>query len=208
MRTKAYTFRKGQLSKTAHIKSSIDSLSQARRRKLKLSLLLVLAMCPFMLSCTGQIPGSFRYLQQVEAFSNSQKVNTKIDLLWVVDNSSSMDVSQQKLRAGFQSFANKYLKPTWDIRIAVITTDTYISNSAYANYRQSTIPGSIGYISSYISSRLATFVNPTWNTNLVNLTTGAFDNGLKYNELTPSWTTSYSRLLAGFHDGHRNLPLP
>jgi len=55
--------------------------------------------------CTSQIPGSFRFLQQEQKFASQQKINTKIDLLWVVDNSASMDVSQQKLRDGFSGFA-------------------------------------------------------------------------------------------------------
>lgn len=152
-------------------------------------------------ACTGQIPGSFRYLQQEEAFSSQQDINTKIDLLWVVDNSSSMDVSQQKLRAGFQSFANKYMKPTWDIRVAVITTDTYIANSAYSTYLSTVVPGSVGYISPYVSGRLGTFVNPSWDSTLINLTTGAMDHGVRYNDLAPLWGNLYAQLLPGYHDG-------
>jgi hypothetical protein len=61
-------------------------------------------------------------------------VNTKIDMLWVVDNSASMDVSQAKLRQGFASFAAKYMKTYWDIRIGVISTDVYLANPAFNNY--------------------------------------------------------------------------
>lgn len=151
--------------------------------------------------CTGQIPGSFRYIQQVQSFSSQQDVNTKLDLLWVVDNSSSMDVSQSKLRAGFQSFANKYMQPTWDIRVAVITTDTYLANPAFSTYLSTVVPGSVGYISTYISSRLGTFQNPSWNPNLINPSTGAMDTGVKYGELIPLWGPNYARLLPGYHDG-------
>ncbi|MEO5969946.1 MAG: hypothetical protein ABIQ95_08460, partial [Bdellovibrionia bacterium] len=73
----------------------------------------------FLTACTGQLNGSFRFLQQTQNFNSRQDVNTKIDLLWVIDNSSSMDVSQQKIRNGFNAFAAKYLLPTWDIRTAV-----------------------------------------------------------------------------------------
>lgn len=176
--------------------------SQGRSPVFNKSLPAALVLCAFSLSaCTGQIPGSFRYIQQTESFNNEQSVNTKIDLLWVVDNSSSMDVSQQKLRAGFQSFANKYMKPTWDIRVAVITTDTYIANPAYATYLSTVVPGSVGYISTYISGRLGTFVNPSWDTSLINLATGAMGHGVRYNDLAPLWGSSYAQLLAGFHDG-------
>ena len=84
--------------------------------------------------CTQNIPEAYHYQQQEEYFGASAKVNTKIDLLWVIDNSASMDSSQEKLRNGFASFATKYLKPTWDIRLAVITTDTFLANSAFQTY--------------------------------------------------------------------------
>jgi len=93
------------------------------------------------MSCTEQIPEAFRYLQQEERFAVAQKMNTKVDLLFVVDNSASMDATQEKLRNGFTSFASEYLKTTWDIRLAVITTDTYLANNAFSGYLARTIPG-------------------------------------------------------------------
>ncbi len=151
--------------------------------------------------CTGQLPGSFRLAQQEQTFSSTQDINTKIDLLWVVDNSASMDVAQEKLRAGMTGFAQKYMKPTWDIRIAVITTDTYMADPGFTNYLNTVIPGTTGWKSNYIYSRIATFVNPSWNPTLVNLTTGKFDSGLKYGELVPLWGSTFGQLLAGNHDG-------
>lgn len=152
-------------------------------------------------ACTGQLPNSFRYLQQEQSFTSQQEVNTKIDLLWVVDNSASMDVAQSKLRVGFEGFARKYMQPTWDIRVAVITTDTYMAHSAFSGYLAQTISGSIGWKSTHIYNRLSTFENPSWNPTLVNLTTGFFDSGIKYGELVPLWGADYARLLPGIHDG-------
>ena len=63
--------------------------------------------------CTGQIPNSFRFNQAIQTFSSTSNVNTKIDLLWVVDNSASMDVSQQKLRNGISGFATIKYKITY-----------------------------------------------------------------------------------------------
>jgi hypothetical protein len=85
--------------------------------------------------CTGQLPNSFRFKQASETFSSSQDVNVKLDMLWVVDNSASMDPSQKSLRNGFSAFAQKYMKPGWDIQVGVITTDTYLANPRYAAYR-------------------------------------------------------------------------
>src|SRR5262245_6898423 len=84
----------------------------------------------FLSACTGQLPSSFRLQQQEEVFKSTQEINTKLDILWVVDNSGSMAGEQAKLRDGFVSFASRYMRPTWDIRLAVITTDTYLANPA------------------------------------------------------------------------------
>ncbi len=153
--------------------------------------------------CTGQIPGSFRFLQQDQTFSSAQSVNTKIDLLWVVDNSSSMDVHQQKLRNGFHNFTTKYLLPTWDIQVAVITTDTYLANPAYSGYLSKQILGSVGYTSSYLSSLswLSSYRNPVWDSTLVDDSTGTFDFGLTYGDLNPLWGPDYALLKPGIHDG-------
>ena len=160
-------------------------------------------LLPAQLNCTGQLPGSFRFLQKQQTFKINQNVNTKIDLLWVVDNSSSMDVHQQKLRNGFQAFSLKYLKPTWDIRIAVITTDTYLAHSAYSTYLNTLIPTSTGYTSTYLSGLtwLSSFTNPAWAPTLVNTSTGVLTNGLTYGDLNPLWGSNYSLLQPGIHDG-------
>jgi len=167
------------------------------------NLITVMVSCNSLIACTGQLPGSFRFLQAEQKFQATQLVNTKIDLLWVVDNSSSMDVHQQKLRNGFQSFMTKYLKPTWDIRVAAITTDTYLAHSAFSGYISKVIPGSVGYVSSYLSglSWLANFVNPSSDSSLVNTSTGALTHGLTYGNLNPLWGPQYSLLKPGIHDG-------
>ena len=170
-------------------------------RETLLVAMLVCGWALFLSGCTPQVPGSFRFLQQVEKFTSQQKVNTKIDLLWVVDNSASMDVSQRKLRDGFSGFAARYMKPTWDIRIAVITTDTYMANPAFSTYLSTVVSGSTGWTSPYIQGRLATFQNPSWNPTLVNLATGAFDSGFTYNDLIPGWGPDYAKLADGVHDG-------
>ncbi len=152
-------------------------------------------------ACTSQSPGSFRLEQQEQAFSSRVEINTKIDLLWVVDNSASMDASQEKLRKGFDSFARTYMKPDWDIRVAVITTDTYLANSRFSGYLNTVVPGSVGWQSTYINSRLSTWNNPSWNPSLLNKTTGTFDAGFKYKEMVPVWGPNYAKLLPGMHDG-------
>ncbi len=153
------------------------------------------------IACTEQLADSFRFNQQEETFQITQEINVKVDLLWVVDNSASMDASQDKLRQGFESFTRKYMKPIWNIQMAAIGADTYMAHSSFQGYLNRTIPGSTGFNSTYITSRLSSWTNPRWNTSLVNTTTGNFDSGIKYKELVPAWGTDYAKLLPGSHDG-------
>ena len=163
-----------------------------------------MALC----SCTGQILDSFRYDQQVETFQSEVEINTKIDLLWVIDNSSSMDVSQKSLREKFAGFARTYLKPYWDIRVAVITTDTYIAHPAFARWAGTQIPGSPGFRSYHLDQNMGS-LSADKKTLLQGLnvttsgTTGVFTNGMTYGDQVPVWKrgTDYARLLPGLHDG-------
>ncbi len=154
-----------------------------------------------MSACTEQLQDSFRFAQREETFQALQDINVKVDLLWVVDNSASMDAYQATLRTGFDSFARKYMKPSMDIRMAVIPSDAYLANSTFNGYLNRVVPGSVSYQSPYILSRLGTWQNPSWNTTLLNTTTARFDSGIKFKELVPSWGSNYARLLTGTHDG-------
>ena len=159
-----------------------------------------LAFTTLLLGCTEHIPEAYRFAQQNQVFANGRELNTTVDLLWVVDNSASMDVAQDKLRQGFGDFARKYLKPSWDIRIGVITTDAYLANPAFSTYLNTTISGSSSWYSSYIDGLGASFQNPAWNPSLTD-GNGNFTGGVKYGELVPVWGSDYARLLPGVHDG-------
>ncbi len=65
------------------------------------------------------------------------RIYPRIDLLWVVDNSGSMDNNQRRLASAFDEFSAKYLRDgRMDLRTAVITTDTYLpgTDNRPANY--------------------------------------------------------------------------
>jgi hypothetical protein len=147
--------------------------------------------------CTGQIPNSFRFAQQSQTFNANIEINTKIDLLWVVDNSASMDTVQDKLRQGLSGFASKYMQPTWDIRVAVITTDTYLANPAYVNYFNAVNAATTGATSPYLASRTVAFNDPT----LVD-GTGKFVRDVLNKDIFPvSSSPNFAKLLNGIHDG-------
>jgi hypothetical protein len=155
--------------------------TQHEGNKISAPKLAAYAVCSMLLftRCTQQIPGEFLLQQQNETFSGQTKVqiNTKIDMLWVVDNSSSMDVEQAKLRSGFAAFAQKYMQPTWDIHLAVIPTDLYLAAPEFSNYRNTVLSGSNNYVS------------PTMNVNFVGST--AFPSSLSaysvYNSGASKW---------------------
>jgi hypothetical protein len=107
----------------------------------KLSAISVALSAIALTNCTTQVPDEFALQQQNETFSGQTKVqiNTKIDMLWVVDNSSSMDTEQQRLRQGFAAFALKYMQPTWDIQVAAIPTDLYMASDEFSAYRVLTL---------------------------------------------------------------------
>jgi hypothetical protein len=201
---------------------------QHDKTKLSTPKLAAFSICSVLLlsRCTQQIPGEFLLQQQQESFSGQTKIqiNTKIDMLWVVDNSSSMDVEQAKLRAGFAAFAQTYMQPTWDIRLAVIPTDLYLAAPEFANYRNGVLSGSENYISPSVNANF----NDT--TNLYPSGLSAYEvynsgsskwqmpaGGILLSALNPSWNLNssstaddnYSLLngqifSAGIHDG----PIP
>ena len=168
-------------------------------------------------ACTGQLLESFRYQQANEAFNTETEINTKIDLLWVVDNSSSMDIAQKNIREKVAGFADRYLSPNWDIRIGVITTDAYLANPVFNTYRNSEVGGSRGFRSNHlnqlITERQGRGLNTSNDSKLATLgslnvsfsagTRGTFSSGYLFKDLVPAWGAGadYARLLPGLRDG-------
>jgi len=59
----------------------------------------------------------------------SQNAASKIDLLWVVDDSGSMADKQAKVAASFQRFMDEFSRGAIDYRVAVTTTDVFSDNA-------------------------------------------------------------------------------
>jgi hypothetical protein len=109
-------------------------------------------------SCTKDLPGQFLLQEDNETLGASQLVNTKVDMLWVIDNSPSMENVQSKVRAGISQFAQTYMQPTWDIRVATISTDTYLADPSFsqgpsgqASYLTSIRSGTANYATPYLN---------------------------------------------------------
>lgn len=94
--------------------------------KLKSKMLASLAIVAMATSACGNKNASFGLLTDETRFTqNSQPTNGKIDVLWVIDNSGSMDSSQQRLAAEFSRFIDLFNAKGFDYRLAVITSDAY-----------------------------------------------------------------------------------
>lgn len=62
---------------------------------------------------------------EVRVDLHEQRAASKVDVLWVVDNSGSMEVRQENLSRNFNSFIELFSKGAIDFRMAVTTTDIF-----------------------------------------------------------------------------------
>jgi hypothetical protein len=181
-------------------------------------------------ACTGILPDSFRYSQQAEDFKTDTSVNTKVDMLWVVDNTPSMWPTQKKVREGIRQFAETYMKPNWDIRVAVISQDTYLAHPSFANFLNGVgVTGNAqrysranGYQSTYLNPasgavprRTTDFVEPAWWVGTSISSSGTVQGaGVRLRQGVPEYggadlsadvgpanPSFYARLVPGRHDG-------
>ena len=68
---------------------------------------------------------------------SSSSVTNKLDILWVVDNSSSMSPLQTNLTTNFNSFISNFASKGYDFKMAVTTTDAYLADPNLYNYSPS-----------------------------------------------------------------------
>lgn len=82
----------------------------------------------------GSKGGSFNLLATGQSFHQADaKINNKLDILWVVDNSGSMDPLQANLNRNFNSFISNFVNKGFDFRLAVTSSDSYLSLANYRN---------------------------------------------------------------------------
>ncbi|MCA9492499.1 MAG: VWA domain-containing protein [Myxococcales bacterium] len=78
------------------------------------------ALIVALLAGCAPIDNTVDYLDNIESFA--QAPNNKVDILWVVDNSNSMEEEQAALATGFVAFASQLEASGTDFQIGVITT--------------------------------------------------------------------------------------
>lgn len=92
-----------------------------------------------MLSACGHGAGSYSILADSQNFhQNSTELNTKIDVLWVIDNSGSMASSQKNLADNFPTFIKHFSDKGYDFQMAVTTTQAYLANPIWNTYYNNT----------------------------------------------------------------------
>ena len=97
----------------------MSRVRHAKKIKTLLAMLSVLSGC-------AKGGHSFSLLGDSSTFTQSTAYTArKIDILWVIDNSGSMETSQSNLAANFSRFIQKMQTLQFDFRMAVTTTDAY-----------------------------------------------------------------------------------
>ncbi len=80
----------------------------------------------FLAGCAGDTGFSLGGDQNV--FQQSvTRTKVKVDILWVIDNSGSMETSQDNVAANFQSFIEKFQQTNFDYQMAVTATDAWLA---------------------------------------------------------------------------------
>jgi hypothetical protein len=106
-------------------------------RRLLLTLPLVLLGCP-QEKLKPALPPDIR----VDRYD--QQAASKVDILWVVDNSGSMAPRQENLAKNFQSFIDLFSKGSIDFRIAITTTDIFKDAGTFKGTPKILTPSTVG----------------------------------------------------------------
>ena len=61
--------------------------------------------------------------------TEDRTISTGIEILWIIDNSGSMQTKQTLVANAFNSFSGLLLQKGYHFRMAVITTDAYLKNN-------------------------------------------------------------------------------
>jgi hypothetical protein len=68
------------------------------------------------------------YQSQTETFHQAAAQTKKLDILWIVDDSGSMDDEQASLGTNFSAFIDDFITKDVDFKMAITTTDTSSAN--------------------------------------------------------------------------------
>ncbi len=142
---------------------------------------IVLLILAGLLSSCQKSNDSFSLLSEQSTFKQSTAiVPRKIDILWVIDNSGSMNSSQANIASNFRSFIQKFQQKNYDFQIGVTSSDAYLAYHYNDNNRSKLRDGA--KISSSVTTssgfRIIDKNTPSIeSTFLTNITQGTLGNG-------------------------------
>ncbi len=119
--------------------------------------------------CNKPTP-SFSILGTSQSFqqTSSTVVQKKVDILWVIDNSASMETSQANLASNFTAFISRLQTLGLDYHMAVVTSEAYLAgsyfNNAYSNYSPTAAQFRDGFTGTYGLGHSGVFVMTPANT--------------------------------------------
>ena len=85
------------------------------------------------LTACGSGGQTYSVLSTGQSFKQASTGNGQLDLLWVVDNSGSMDPLQTNLNTNFNSFIEKFVTKGYDFHLSVIGSDSYRAGPTFKN---------------------------------------------------------------------------
>ncbi len=144
---------------------------------------LLLLLLAGLLSACQKSNDSFSLMSEQTTFKQSTEiVPRKIDILWVIDNSGSMENSQANIANNFRSFIEKFQQKNYDFQIGVTTTDAYTAyysnNNNLSKLRSGAQIGEFPTVYSDSGVTLITRDTPNIEaTFLTNIKQGIFGNG-------------------------------
>lgn len=108
---------------------------------------IIMMSAAFALGCERSAD-SFSIMSDDQGFKQSASFTPrKIDILWVIDNSGSMETSQTNLTNNFQSFISRFSQLNYDFQMGVISTASYFGYHYNDNNRSRLRDGANGNFS-------------------------------------------------------------
>ena len=82
----------------------------------------------------------------------TQQAASKIDVLWVIDNSGSMAPRQENLAKNFQAFINEFTTNSVDFRIGITTTDIFKEAGKFVGNPKVLTPQTANLVSAFAAN--------------------------------------------------------
>jgi hypothetical protein len=82
----------------------------------------------FLAACGEDTPSFAAPEDENIFFQSSDNFGAKMDILWVIDNSGSMQTSQQNVASNFNAFIQDFSNKGYDFKLAVTASDAYKVN--------------------------------------------------------------------------------